>query len=114
MTEDLRRRRELSISDYCFMIHAESVLTDRRGYSYLVHTPSSRSVRLGGIVDDSVSDVTRRLVACALALLVAGTFGAAIWFAFFAPGLAAGGDTSLRSPAVTGPSGSPAALWNAS
>lgn len=89
MTEDLGRRRELSISDYCFMIHAESLLTDRGGYTYLVHTPSSRSVRaLGRALDDSVSEATRRIVACALAVLVSGTFGAAIWFAYFAPSLA--------------------------
>ena len=89
MTEDVRRRRELSISDYCFMIHAESLLTDHSGYRYLVYTPNSRSVRaLGRVRDESVSEVTRCVLACALAVVVCGTFGAAIWFAYFAPILA--------------------------
>lgn len=89
MTEDVRRRREVSIADYCFMIHAETVLTDSSGYRYLVHTPSSRSVQARGrVVDDPASEVTRRIVSCALVVMLFGTIGAAIWFVCFAPSLA--------------------------
>jgi hypothetical protein len=98
VTEDVRRRRELSISDYGFVVHAESVFIDRGGYRYLVHTPSSRTVQpRTRVADDRASEVTQRVIACALAVFVCGTFLAAIWFAYFAPSLALPPTVALRA-----------------
>ncbi|HEY0395651.1 MAG TPA: hypothetical protein VGD01_14225 [Candidatus Elarobacter sp.] len=96
MTEDyIRRRREVSISDYCFMIDPESVLTDRGGYRYLAYAPGSpasgaaRARRaVEHVIDDSVSDMMRDLIACALAVLFLGMLAGAVWYAYFFPNLA--------------------------
>ena len=89
MTEDYLRR-EVSIADYDFMVHAESVLIHRSGRRYLIHTPASRTAqRLDRVAYDRPSKPTRCLVACALALLLFGALAAAIWCAFFAPWLSA-------------------------
>jgi hypothetical protein len=76
----------VSISDYCFMIDPESVLTDRGGYRYLVRAPGSHATRTAELgLDDSISDTARDIVACALAVLFLGLLAGAIWYAYYFP-----------------------------
>ncbi len=83
---DLGRPRDVSIGDFQFSQHAESVLVTPSGRAYLVYASIAQRVRLPvGALDEVVPSATRRVAEWAVYTLCGGAAAVALWFAFVAP-----------------------------
>jgi hypothetical protein len=83
---DLGRPRDLAITDFRFVTHADGVLTDRRGRSYLLFAPIPRAAAAAvPTLDEIVPGPTRLLAEWAVYSLCGGAAAAALWFAFIVP-----------------------------
>jgi hypothetical protein len=84
---DLSRPRDVAITDFCFVPHAETIVTTREGRSYLLFTRIARvltSPPLGSL-DEIVPAGTRRVAEWTVYALCGGAALAALWFAFIVP-----------------------------
>ncbi len=83
---DLDRPRDLAITDFRFVQHAESVLTAADGRRYLVYAAIARAPQGPGAgLDEIVAGPTRLLAEWAVYGLCGGAAAAALWFAFVVP-----------------------------
>ncbi len=83
---DLRRGRDVAITDFRFVQRAERIVTDRRGRAYLVFAPIQRVARPdAATLDEIVPRSTRRLAEWAVYVLCGGAAAAALWFAIAVP-----------------------------
>jgi hypothetical protein len=83
---DLRRARDVSITDFRFAQRPDRVISDRAGRTYLLFAPIARVARANAAaLDEIVPGPTRRLAEWAVYALCGSAAAAAIWFAFAMP-----------------------------
>jgi hypothetical protein len=87
MTDDVlfhRRPRDLAMTDIRLAMRPEGVLTDRRGYAYLVYARSSRALRTRALAfDETAAEPARRVADYVVAGLTCSFYLTAIWYGFF-------------------------------
>jgi hypothetical protein len=87
VTDDVlfsRRPRDLAITDVRFAMRPDGILTDRRGYRYLVYGRGPRATPYGApIQGEVVAEPARRFTDWVLSLTCGGCYLAAIWYFFF-------------------------------
>ncbi len=81
---DLDRPRDVAITDFRFVLQAESTLSASGGRRYLLYAPIARAPEPAGTRDERPGPA-RRLAEWAVYGLCAGAAAAALWFAFVVP-----------------------------
>ncbi|HWT04681.1 MAG TPA: hypothetical protein VN224_02900 [Xanthomonadales bacterium] len=81
----LERARDLSITDFRFVMLPDGALSDRSRRSYLSYARIPPATKPGHVLDETVSGPARSLVAWALYTLCGAAAATAIWFAFLVP-----------------------------
>jgi hypothetical protein len=97
------RARDLSITDFHFVMLPDGVLTDRSGRRYLTYARSRGATKRGARLDEAVSAPARRLVAWALYTLCGAAAATAIWLAFVEPCSCAAPQWSLDGITASAP-----------
>lgn len=83
---DLRRSRDVAITDFRFESSADCIVTDRKGRRYLLFASIPHVLRpVGAPLDEVVPPSTRRLAEWGVYTLCGAAAAAALWFSFVVP-----------------------------